>query len=132
MAENNHSGTACEQPEEIAGNGEGPVLETLSGARAVVEPLVELGPEKESEQPLLDRTVRAVGWQFATVFGKYVLQFLVVAVLSRLLTPADFGLVSQAMIFVGLANLFADIGVAPALIQRKTITDRHIRVAFTF
>jgi PST family polysaccharide transporter len=66
------------------------------------------------------------------VFGKYVLQFLVIAVLSRLLAPADFGLVAQAMIFVGLANLFADIGVAPALIQRKSITDRHIRVAFTF
>jgi PST family polysaccharide transporter len=132
MAENNHSGTACEQTEEVAGRGDGPVLETLSGPQAAVEPGVELGTEKESEQPLLDRTVRAVGWQFATVFGKYVLQFLVVAVLSRLLTPADFGLVSQAMIFVGLANLFADIGVAPALIQRKTITDRHIRVAFTF
>jgi PST family polysaccharide transporter len=81
---------------------------------------------------LLDRTVTAVGWQFATVFGKYVLQFLVVAVLSRLLSPEDFGLVGQAMIFIGLANLFSDIGVAPALIQRKTISDAHIRVAFTF
>jgi PST family polysaccharide transporter len=81
---------------------------------------------------LWERTVSAVGWQFATVFGKYVLQFLVVAVLSRLLSPVDFGLVAQAMIFIGLANLFSDIGVAPALIQRKTITDAHIRVAFTF
>lgn len=81
---------------------------------------------------LLERTVTAVGWQFATTFGKYVLQFLVVAVLSRLLSPEDFGVVGQAMIFIGLANLCSDIGVAPALIQRKTITDAHIRVAFTF
>jgi len=86
----------------------------------------------ESGGQLLERTVNAVGWQFATVFGKYVLQFLVVAVLSRLLSPEDFGVVGQAMIFIGLANLFSDIGVAPALIQRKTITDAHIRVAFTF
>jgi PST family polysaccharide transporter len=84
------------------------------------------------EAQLLQRTVTAVGWQFATTFGKYGLQFLVVAVLSRLLSPEDFGLVGQAMIFVGLANLFSDIGVAPALIQRKNITDAHIRVAFTF
>lgn len=86
----------------------------------------------ESGGQLLERTVHAVGWQFATVFGKYMLQFLVVAVLSRLLSPEDFGVVGQAMIFIGLANLFSDIGVAPALIQRKTISDAHIRVAFTF
>jgi O-antigen/teichoic acid export membrane protein len=89
-------------------------------------------PYDDSSKPLLERTFHAAGWQFATVMAKYLLQFLVVAVLSRLLSPEDFGLVAQAMIFIGLANLFSDIGVAPALIQRKTITDGHVRVAFTF
>jgi O-antigen/teichoic acid export membrane protein len=90
------------------------------------------GAYDDSSKPLLERTFHAAGWQFATVMAKYLLQFLVVAVLSRLLSPEDFGLVAQAMIFIGLANLFSDIGVAPALIQRKTITDAHVRVAFTF
>lgn len=131
MIQNHQSGPEAGQDEALPGNVH-EAAHAVNGAAGTAKPIDEGDAEEESEQPLLERTVRAVGWQFATVFGKYVLQFLVIAVLSRLLTPADFGLVAQAMIFIGLANMFADIGVAPALIQRKSVTERHIRVAFTF
>jgi len=59
------------------------------------------------------------------------LQLLVLAILARLLTPKDFGVVGIAMIFVGFAALFSQLGVGPALIQRTNLTSVHIRVGFT-
>lgn len=70
-------------------------------------------------------------WQYASVFSQGLLQLAVFAVLARLLTPADFGLLGIAMIFVGFASLLSRLGVGPAIIQRDSLTDKHIRVGFT-
>lgn len=59
------------------------------------------------------------------------MQLVVVGALARLLTPRDFGIVGSATIFGGLANLLAQMGVAPAIVQSRSITDRHLRLGFT-
>jgi PST family polysaccharide transporter len=80
---------------------------------------------------LRSRAVAGLGWRGLTVGVKVFLQFGVSVVLARLLPPEDFGLVGLAMIVIGLGEMFADLGVGPALIQRKKITQRHLRVGFT-
>ena len=80
---------------------------------------------------LTKTTLSAFGWQFTSLISQALLQLLVVAVLARLLTPDDFGVMGFAMIFVGFAALFSQMGVGPALIQRSEITPIHIRVGFT-
>lgn len=50
------------------------------------------------------------------------LQFLSLAVLSRVLSPADFGLMGMIMVVIGFAQTFADMGISNAIIQRRDAT----------
>jgi PST family polysaccharide transporter len=57
-------------------------------------------------------------------------QFAVLAVLARLLTPADFGVVTASLIIIGFARMATTEGiVGPAVTQRPRLTDRHVRAA---
>jgi PST family polysaccharide transporter len=60
-----------------------------------------------------------------------VVQSAVLVVLARLLAPEAFGLIGQAMIFVGFAQILSEIGMAGAIVQRRDLTQGHLRTAFT-
>lgn len=57
----------------------------------------------------------------AQVIG-VVLQLISIPILSRLLSPDDFGLVSMAVVFTGFGQLLIDSGFASATIQRDDLT----------
>lgn len=59
-----------------------------------------------------------------------VLKVVVLIVLARLLTPADFGIVSAALIVIGFSAIFSQLGLGPALVQRRELEPRHIQTAF--
>ena len=52
--------------------------------------------------------------------------------LSRLLTPADYGLVAMALVVTGFANLVRDMGTASALIQKEDLNDETVLTTFWF
>jgi O-antigen/teichoic acid export membrane protein len=81
---------------------------------------------------LTARATRAAGWRFGSTIVSGASQFVVGLVLARLLEPSDFGLVSLAFVVLGLASGFGDLGIGNALVQRRDLTERHIRTAFTF
>ncbi len=86
---------------------------------------------KEPRRSLTHQTVAGLLW---TLYGKgayALLQLLVVAVLARLVTPADFGVVSAALIVIGVSTMFSRLGLGPALVQRPELERRHIDTAFT-
>lgn len=58
------------------------------------------------------------------------LKVLVLVVLTRLLTPADFGLVSAALVVIAFSLNFSQLGLGPALIQRPDLQPRHVSSAF--
>jgi len=67
------------------------------------------------------------------VYGKGaygILQFVVLAVLARLVSPTDFGVVSAAVIVIGLSAIVSQLGLGPALVQRPELERRHIDTAF--
>lgn len=80
---------------------------------------------------LTHRTLVGFFWSFSGTGVQAVLQFLVLAILSRLITPAEFGLVNIANIITIFAGIFSSIGIGPSLIQRSTLTEDHIRSSFT-
>ncbi len=51
--------------------------------------------------------------------------------LARLLSPADFGIVTAAQVVLGFSLIFSQLGLAPALVQRPTLEPRHLETAFT-
>lgn len=55
----------------------------------------------------------------------------VLALLARLVTPQEFGLMGMAIIVVEFSKLFTHMGVGPAIVQRKEIHEHHLTTGFT-
>ncbi len=79
---------------------------------------------------LQKRVVRGLRWTLIDTWGSQLLGLLVFLILSRLLGVGDVGLVALAAAFVALAQLFVDLGLGDALIQRLTLTRGQIDTAF--
>jgi PST family polysaccharide transporter len=70
-------------------------------------------------------------WTSAGKAGRAILQVATLAVLSRLVSPADFGVVSAALVVIGFSQIFSRLGLGPALVQREELDERHLKTAFT-
>ena len=67
-----------------------------------------------------------VKWMGLSAAVKVSLQFLQLAVLARLLTPSDFGLMAMVMVVTGFAQSFADMGISNAIIHRQDATREQL------
>jgi O-antigen/teichoic acid export membrane protein len=79
-------------------------------------------------------TQRAIGGMFWTFSGTGVqvgVQVLAIMALGRLLTPEEFGLMGAATVIIGCSQIVSQVGVGPAIIQRRELEPVHIRVAVT-
>ena len=56
------------------------------------------------------RTIRGVMWSYASLAGVRLLVLASTAVLARLLTPHEFGLVALALIFTTVFDALRDLG----------------------
>jgi O-antigen/teichoic acid export membrane protein len=59
-----------------------------------------------------------------------VLKVVVLVLLTRLLSPADFGVIGAALVVITLSLNFSQLGLGPALVQRPVLEPRHITTAF--
>jgi O-antigen/teichoic acid export membrane protein len=84
-----------------------------------------------ADQQLGKRTVNAAQWRIASMAFQFVLAFPAGVLLAHLLLPADFGIAGLCVIVVGFVTLAADLGVGSALIQRRELTERHLRATIT-
>lgn len=81
---------------------------------------------------LRDKSVSATLWSGLDILAKRGIQFFVVLLLARLLSPADFGTIGMLSIFVGISTVFVESGFPTALIQRKEITEVDKSSVFFF
>ena len=87
-------------------------------------------PYDSGRDQLVSRTLTAVGWRFASEGSRLGLQFITLVVLSRILPVEAFGLMTLCMIVVDFAARVSQMGMAQAVIQRESLLETHIRVAF--
>lgn len=73
---------------------------------------------------------RAIGWNYAGVVVRLVVQFVAQILLARLLGPDVFGLVSAAMIVCGLAGVVAELGLGASLVRGVEPTSADIASVF--
>jgi O-antigen/teichoic acid export membrane protein len=85
-------------------------------------------PDRRS---LTHKTIDGLFWASFGAISHVVLQLGVVAVLARVLAPKDFGMVAAAGTLIGLAAILVDLGVGPAIVQRRQLTANHINTGFT-
>ncbi len=72
---------------------------------------------------------------FYTALSKYsgiVVSLIVTAILARLLSPDDFGVVAIASVVISFFNIFTDIGLSAAIIQHKNLSKQDLSDLFTF
>lgn len=84
------------------------------------------------EQRVTPPFAESIRWQSVNVIVQVVLQLVFISILARILAPADFGVMAIALVVVGFVEIFAQVGIGPALIQRLELEERHIRSAFSF
>ncbi|MBK8985268.1 MAG: MOP flippase family protein [Chloroflexi bacterium] len=82
------------------------------------------------DSSLRQQAVRGIGWTAVAQFGRQLIQFIILALLGRLLSTEEFGLLGMTAVFVGFANLFGEMGFTAALIQRQELTPRHLSSVF--
>jgi PST family polysaccharide transporter len=97
------------------------------------EPAAPASPaaRRVGPQGLTKRALGGMLWTFSGTGVQAVIQLLVLMVLGRLLTPADFGLMGAAAVVIALSQIVSQLGVGPAIVQRRELEREHIRVAFT-
>jgi PST family polysaccharide transporter len=77
------------------------------------------------------KLVSSFSWNTATVVLQILIQLGYTAVLARLIAPESFAVMGVVLSLMGFAEIFSQIGLGPALIQRKVITQDHLNSAFT-
>jgi O-antigen/teichoic acid export membrane protein len=89
---------------------------------------------QESHGAARGLTGRALGgmvWTFSGTGIQAVVQLVALMALGRLLTPAEFGIMGAATVVIAFSQIVSQVGVGPALVQRKDLNTTHIRAAFT-
>ena len=77
------------------------------------------------------RIATGAGWMVAFRWTDRLIGLASLALLARLLAPADFGLVGYAMVVIGLLDLFTEMSTDAALIRARDATPADYDAAFT-
>ena len=88
-------------------------------------------PDERQTANLTRSTLAGLQWAYLGSAAGAFLQFGMTAVMARLLTPAAFGLVALAGLFLRFVNYFAKAGISQALIQKPQLSQHDLRAAFT-
>lgn len=83
-------------------------------------------------QTLQRRAAGAAWWSSLEILARYGVQFTVMVILARLLTPQDFGLIAMLLVFTSIATLLVDSGFGVALVQRQRTTADDETTVFFF
>lgn len=81
---------------------------------------------------LKQQTVRGTIWSSIERFSVQGIQFLVLIVMARILTPADYGMVGMLAIFLAISQSLIDSGFSNALIQKIDRTEKDFSTVFYF
>jgi teichuronic acid exporter len=84
------------------------------------------------EKNLREKTITGFKWSFIDNVGKYGGQFIIGIILTRLLTPEDFGLIGMITIFIVIGQSLTNSGFGQALIQKKNADNTDFSTVFYF
>jgi O-antigen/teichoic acid export membrane protein len=82
-------------------------------------------------ESLTARTLKGAAWIGGASVVRLCLRVISVAILARLLTPHEYGVVAGALIAMDFAAMIYTMGLATTLIQRKELRPDHVATAFS-
>jgi len=75
--------------------------------------------------------LHGIGRTGISVLAIVLTQLVSTAILARLLSPAEFGVVAAANVAILFGQLISDLGLSSAVIRHVDLTPAHVRTAFT-
>lgn len=81
---------------------------------------------------LKQKAAKGVLWSTVERFSVQGVQFLIMIVMARLLTPHDYGLIGMLAIFIAVAQSLIDSGFSQALIRKQDRTEADNNTVFYF
>jgi len=79
---------------------------------------------------LRGRVFRGLAWKGGSNLARQLMRIGVTVVLARLLSPHDYGVAGRVIVFATLVEIFGDLALGAALVQRKELTDSDRSTAF--
>jgi PST family polysaccharide transporter len=90
-----------------------------------------VAPDSATDPTLLPRQVRrGLSWNLVGAISTNAMRILVVVVLGRVLDSRDFGVVAAALSVIAILHTVRDLGIGPALVQRRELEPEHVATAF--
>lgn len=81
-------------------------------------------------ESLSSKTIKGIKWNYFFTILNVIGQLISTTVLARLLFPRDYGLIAIANIVLGFGAYIAQMGVGPALIQKRDVKNEDIISAY--
>ena len=78
-----------------------------------------------------EKKADGIKWTTWGMVIKVTAQFLVTAILARLLTPAEFGVMALARTFLQFGSYISNAGINRAMVQKSELTETDIGTAFS-
>lgn len=75
---------------------------------------------------LREKAISGAKWSAASMISIVSVQFLQVAILAHLLKPGELGLASMVSLVTTLADMFLDMGLSTAIVQRKNVAANEL------
>ena len=76
-------------------------------------------------------SLKGFAWMFFGNTFNNISQLIIIGILARLLTPTEFGIIGIILLFVNFSNIFTQLGIGTALVQKKEISKAHISLGFS-
>ena len=73
-----------------------------------------------------------VFWEGLRKYSNYILNIIVTAILARLISPDDFGIIALVLAYNGFALIFTDSGINSAVVQRTELERSDLSTVFWF
>ena len=93
-------------------------------------PNAEALESASTPQSLRAMASRSVLWTALGKASNSVISLLVMALLTRLLTPADFGIVAMVAVISGFLGIMAEAGVSTAVVQKRELGHEALSTLF--
>lgn len=86
----------------------------------------------KTSTPLKQKAAKGILWSSVERFSVQGVQFLIMIVMARLLTPKDYGLIGMLSIFLAISQSLIDSGFSQALIRKQDRTEIDNSTVFYF
>lgn len=81
---------------------------------------------------LKETLLSGVGYTAISKYSGMIISLIITAILSRLLSPDDFGIVAVATVIIAFFGIISDLGIAPAIVQNRDLHKKDMNYLFSF